>query len=52
MSGRGDGTAGLADARAALDDDLHTPAALEAIDAAAAAGHRVTAAAALVGVAL
>lgn len=51
-SGRGDGTAGLDDARAALDDDLHIPAALETVDAAAAAGHRVTAAAGLVGVTL
>jgi L-cysteine:1D-myo-inositol 2-amino-2-deoxy-alpha-D-glucopyranoside ligase len=46
----GDGTAALADARAALDDDLDTPAAIAAIDAAAAAGHPVGAAAALLGV--
>ncbi|HEX3542371.1 MAG TPA: cysteine--tRNA ligase [Acidimicrobiales bacterium] len=38
--------------RAALDDDLDTPAAIAAIDAAAAAGQDVTAAAALLGVEL
>ena len=38
------------DVRAALDDDLDTPAALAAIDAAAAAGHGVHDAAALLGV--
>jgi len=40
----------LDDVRAALDDDLDTPAALAAIDAAAAGGHGVIAAAALLGV--
>ena len=40
----------LADVRAALDDDLDTPGALAAIDAAAALGVNVRAAAALLGV--
>ncbi|MCX6521875.1 MAG: cysteine--tRNA ligase [Actinobacteria bacterium] len=40
----------LADVRAALDDDLNTPGAIAAIDAAAAAGVGVTSAAALLGV--
>lgn len=40
----------LADVRAALDDDLDTPGALAAIDAAAAAGVGVRSAAALLGV--
>ena len=43
-------TALLDDVRAALDDDLDTPGALAAIDAAAAAGHDVASAAALLGV--
>jgi L-cysteine:1D-myo-inositol 2-amino-2-deoxy-alpha-D-glucopyranoside ligase len=47
-SGQGDGA--LEDVRAALDDDLDTPAAVAAIDAAAAAGQGVSAAAALLGV--
>ncbi len=42
----------LGDVRAALDDDLDTPGALEAIDAAAHAGASVQAAAALLGVTL
>ncbi len=46
----GPGEAALDDVRAALDDDLDTPAAVAAIDAAAAAGHGVAAAAALLGV--
>jgi L-cysteine:1D-myo-inositol 2-amino-2-deoxy-alpha-D-glucopyranoside ligase len=40
----------LADVREALDDDLDTPTALAIIDAAAASGHGVRSAAALVGV--
>jgi L-cysteine:1D-myo-inositol 2-amino-2-deoxy-alpha-D-glucopyranoside ligase len=40
----------LADVRAALDDDLNTPGAIAAIDAAAAAGVGVSSAAALLGV--
>jgi L-cysteine:1D-myo-inositol 2-amino-2-deoxy-alpha-D-glucopyranoside ligase len=48
----GDGTAGLEEARAALDDDLDTPGALRAIDEAAAAGKSVIAAAGLLGVRL
>jgi L-cysteine:1D-myo-inositol 2-amino-2-deoxy-alpha-D-glucopyranoside ligase len=47
-SGPGDG--GLAEVRAALDDDLDTPTAVAAIDAAAAAGEGVTTAAAVLGV--
>jgi L-cysteine:1D-myo-inositol 2-amino-2-deoxy-alpha-D-glucopyranoside ligase len=46
-AGPGDG--GLSDAGSALDDDLDTPGALVAIDAAAAAGHGVDRAAALLG---
>ena len=49
-AGPGDG--GLAAARIALDDDLDTPAAVAAIDAAAAAGQGVDRAAGLLGVAL
>ncbi len=47
-AGTGDG--GLQEARAALDDDLDAPRAIAAIDAAAEAGHGVSAAAALLGV--
>lgn len=46
-SGPGDG--GLLEARIALDDDLDTPAAVAAIDAAASAGVGVSQAAALLG---
>ena len=46
----GIGDAALDEVRGALDDDLDTPCALEAIDRAAAAGHGVSAAAALLGV--
>jgi L-cysteine:1D-myo-inositol 2-amino-2-deoxy-alpha-D-glucopyranoside ligase len=48
----GEGDAALDDVRAALDADLDTPGAVAAIDAAAAAGHGVRAAAALLGVTL
>jgi len=44
--------AGLEAVRAALDDDLDTPAALRALDAEAAAGHPVGRAAALLGITL
>jgi L-cysteine:1D-myo-inositol 2-amino-2-deoxy-alpha-D-glucopyranoside ligase len=47
-AGKGDG--GLAEARAALDDDLDAPGAIEAIDAAAEDGAGVSAAAALLGI--
>ncbi len=47
-AGAGDG--GLEEARAALDRDLDTPAALEAIDDVAARGGGVSAAAALLGI--
>jgi len=46
----GAGTAVLEDVRSALDDDLDTPGAVAAIDAAAAGGHGVGDAAALLGV--
>ena len=49
---RGPGRGGLEEVRAALDDDLDTPAAMAAIDAAVAAGHGVSRAAALLGVAV
>jgi L-cysteine:1D-myo-inositol 2-amino-2-deoxy-alpha-D-glucopyranoside ligase len=48
----GIGDAALDEVRAALDDDLDTPSAVAAIDAAASAGHGVSAAAGLLGVAL
>lgn len=46
----GPGAGGLTDVRAALDDDLDTPSALAAIDAAADAGQGVSEAMALLGV--
>lgn len=46
----GIGGGGLAEVRARLDDDLDTPGAVAAIDAAAAAGHGVSEAAQLLGV--
>jgi len=46
----GTGTAALADVRAALDEDLDTPAAIAAIDRAAAVGDGVSEAAGLLGV--
>jgi L-cysteine:1D-myo-inositol 2-amino-2-deoxy-alpha-D-glucopyranoside ligase len=49
-AGTGDGA--LAEVRAALDDDLDTPGAVAAIDAAAAAGEGVSTAAGLLGVIL
>ena len=48
----GEGDAALDDVRAALDADLDTPGAVAAIDAAVAAGHGASAAAALLGVSL
>jgi L-cysteine:1D-myo-inositol 2-amino-2-deoxy-alpha-D-glucopyranoside ligase len=48
----GAGDAALDDVRDALDDDLATDAAVAAIDAAAARGHGVSAAASLLGVAV
>ncbi len=50
--GGSDGTDALNQVRAALDDDLDTPSAVVAIDAAASAGVDVTDAAALLGVRL
>src|SRR5262245_5706425 len=47
-TGKGDG--GLEETRGALDDDLDAPGAIEAIDAAAAGGAGVSAAAALLGI--
>ncbi len=46
----GPGTAALDDVRAALDADLDTPLAIEAVDAAASAGGGVSAVAALLGI--
>jgi L-cysteine:1D-myo-inositol 2-amino-2-deoxy-alpha-D-glucopyranoside ligase len=46
----GSGSAAVGEVRAALDDDLDTPAAVAAIDAAVAAGRGVTEAALLLGV--
>jgi L-cysteine:1D-myo-inositol 2-amino-2-deoxy-alpha-D-glucopyranoside ligase len=46
----GEGEAALDEVRAALDDDLDTPGAVQAIDRAAVAGHGISVAAALVGV--
>jgi L-cysteine:1D-myo-inositol 2-amino-2-deoxy-alpha-D-glucopyranoside ligase len=46
----GEGGAGLEEVRAALDDDLDTPAALVVLDRAAAEGHGVSEGAALLGV--
>jgi L-cysteine:1D-myo-inositol 2-amino-2-deoxy-alpha-D-glucopyranoside ligase len=46
----GPGDAGLTEVRAALDDDLDTPSAVGAIDAAASAGQGVSQAAGLLGV--
>jgi L-cysteine:1D-myo-inositol 2-amino-2-deoxy-alpha-D-glucopyranoside ligase len=48
----GDGSAGLAAVRAALDADLNTPAALEALDVEARAGRSVLDGATLLGVTL
>jgi L-cysteine:1D-myo-inositol 2-amino-2-deoxy-alpha-D-glucopyranoside ligase len=48
----GPGEGGLAEVRAALDDDLDTPRALEAVSRAAARGEGVSEAAALLGVVL
>jgi L-cysteine:1D-myo-inositol 2-amino-2-deoxy-alpha-D-glucopyranoside ligase len=51
--GAGEGDAALEDVRAALDDDLDTPAAIAAVDAAVAAGRPgggVSSAAALLGI--
>lgn len=49
-AGGADDVSVLADVRAALDDDLNTPGAIAAIDAAATAGVGVSSAAALLGV--
>ncbi|MEY2451744.1 MAG: L-cysteine:1D-myo-inositol 2-amino-2-deoxy-alpha-D-glucopyranoside ligase, partial [Acidimicrobiaceae bacterium] len=46
----GEGVGALDEVRAALDDDLDTPTAVEAIDRAAGAGQGVSKAAALLGV--
>jgi len=46
----GEGSGGLDEVRAALDEDLDTPGAIEAVDRAAARGLGVSAAAALLGV--
>jgi len=46
----GSGDAALDEVRAAIDNDLDTPSAVAAVDAASAAGRGVAAAAALLGV--
>ncbi len=46
----GDGTAGLTEVRAALDDDLNAPAAIEVLDEAAASGHSIKDSAKLLGI--
>jgi L-cysteine:1D-myo-inositol 2-amino-2-deoxy-alpha-D-glucopyranoside ligase len=51
-SGRSGNERALDDVRAALDDDLDTPAALAAIDAAVDGGRRIDEAAALLGVSI
>jgi L-cysteine:1D-myo-inositol 2-amino-2-deoxy-alpha-D-glucopyranoside ligase len=48
----GEGDGGLADVRAALDDDLDIPSAIRAIDDAAGAGAGIDQAAGLLGVTL
>jgi L-cysteine:1D-myo-inositol 2-amino-2-deoxy-alpha-D-glucopyranoside ligase len=50
--GAGDGSEGLSAVRTALDDDLDTASALEALDHEAAAGRSVRAGASLLGVEL
>jgi L-cysteine:1D-myo-inositol 2-amino-2-deoxy-alpha-D-glucopyranoside ligase len=52
LSGVGDGSAGLAAARAALASDLDTPGALAALDAEASAGRSVADGASLLGIQL
>jgi hypothetical protein len=52
LSGAGDGSAGLAEARAALADDLDTPGALMVLDAEASAGRSVADGARLLGIEL
>jgi L-cysteine:1D-myo-inositol 2-amino-2-deoxy-alpha-D-glucopyranoside ligase len=52
VDGAGDGAAGLEAVRAALDDDLDTVGALEALDREAQAGRSVVAGASLLGVEL
>jgi L-cysteine:1D-myo-inositol 2-amino-2-deoxy-alpha-D-glucopyranoside ligase len=49
-AGAADSTAALAEVRSRLDDDLDTPGAVAAIDAAVARGEGVASAAALLGV--
>jgi L-cysteine:1D-myo-inositol 2-amino-2-deoxy-alpha-D-glucopyranoside ligase len=51
-AGTGDGAEALEEVRAALDDDLDTPAAVRALDATAAEGRSVARGAALLGIAL
>lgn len=46
----GDGTAGLAEVRDALDDDLNLPEAIKMIDKAVSAGHSVISSAQLLGI--
>ncbi len=50
LAKNGDGTAGLAEVRDALDEDLDVPAAINVLDQAVAAGHSIEASAKLLGI--
>ena len=50
LAKNGDGTAGLAEVRDALDEDLNVPAAINVLDQAVAAGHSIEASAKLLGI--
>ena len=50
LAKNGDGTAGLAEVRDALDEDLDVPAAINVLDQAVAAGHSIQASAKLLGI--
>lgn len=50
LAKNGDGTAGLAEVRDALDEDLDVPAAINVLDQAVAAGHSIEASTKLLGI--
>ena len=50
LAKNGDGDAGLAEVRDALDEDLNVPAAIKVLDNAVAAGHSIKASAKLLGI--
>ena len=50
LAKNGDGNAGLAEVRDALDEDLEVPAAINVLDQAVAAGHSIQASAKLLGI--